>query len=72
MVDITIDKNIALPPEKKSNNYPYKNMKVGDSFFVANGVISVICNSNYRMSKQLNHKFTARKEGEGVRVWRTA
>jgi hypothetical protein len=70
MVDITIEKNIALPPQKKSNNYPYKNMKVGDSFFVDGGVITVICNSNYRMSKQLDCKFTARKEGTGVRVWR--
>jgi hypothetical protein len=71
MVDIKIDKNIALPPEKKNNNYPYKQMKVGDSFFIQDGKISVICNSNYRMSKQLSQKFTARKEGEGVRVWRT-
>jgi hypothetical protein len=50
--------------------YPYKEMEVGDSFFVSAGGIQNVCNQNYRMGKKLGMSFIARKEGDGVRVWR--
>ena len=71
MVSINIQKNIPIPPEKKRNVYPYKNMEIGESFFVPTGKIQIVCNANYRTGKQLGKKFIARKENEGVRVWRT-
>jgi hypothetical protein len=46
-------------------------MEISDSFFVEDTSLQVICNSNYRMGKQLGMKFIARKENDGVRVWRT-
>jgi hypothetical protein len=70
-MSITIEAGVEIPSEKKKNDYPYKLMKVGDSFFVPGAKISIICNSNYRMSKMLGWKFIARKEREGIRVWRT-
>ena len=71
MVSIDIQKNIPIPPEKKRNVYPYKDMEIGESFFVPTGKIQIVCNANYRTGKQLGKKFIARKENEGVRVWRT-
>ena len=70
-MSIEIDKNIPIPPEKKRNVYPYKVMEVGESFFVPTGKLQIVCNANYRTGKQLGRKFIARKDGEGVRVWRT-
>jgi len=68
---IEVEKNIPIPPEKKRNVYPYKVMECGESFFIPQGKIQIVCNANYRTGKQLNKKFIARKDKEGVRVWRT-
>jgi hypothetical protein len=68
---LAIEKNRELPKIRVRNSYPYKVMEVGDSFFVEDTSLQVICNSNYRMGKQLGVKFIARKEKDGVRVWRT-
>jgi hypothetical protein len=65
-----VEKSVPLPEGKK--RYPYKEMEVGDSFFVGEGKLQVVCNANYRASKRLGMQFIARKEVEGVRVWRTA
>ena len=67
---IQIEKNIPLPPEKKRNTYPYKQMDIGESFLVSEGKMQIVCNANYRPSKAMGMKFIARKEGNGVRVWR--
>jgi len=68
---IEVEKNIPIPPEKKRNVYPYKIMECGESFFIPQGKIQIVCNANYRTGKQLSKKFIARKDKEGVRVWRT-
>jgi hypothetical protein len=65
-----VEKSVPLPEGKK--RYPYKEMEIGDSFFVGEGKLQVVCNANYRASKRLGMQFIARKEVEGVRVWRTA
>ena len=70
-MSIEVEINIPIPPEKKRNVYPYKVMEVGDSFFVPMGKIQIVCNANYRTGKALCKKFIARKDEEGVRVWRT-
>jgi len=71
MTNIVIEKDIDLPAERTRHSYPYREMDIGDSFFVEGGKITVMCNNNYRMSKLLSKKFIARVEGKGVRVWRT-
>ena len=65
-----VEKSVPLPEGKK--RYPYKEMEVGDSFFVGDGKLQVVCNANYRASKRLGMQFIARKEVEGVRVWRVS
>ena len=72
MINIAIDKNIELPKERVRHEYPYRDMDVGDSFYVDDGKINVMCNNNYRMGKVLGCKFIARVEDGGVRVWRIA
>jgi len=71
MVDmIKIDKEIPPPQRKKRNTYPYRKMDVGESFFVGDVNISLMCNNNYRISRATGMRFIARREGNGVRVWR--
>ena len=69
-MSIVVEKNIPIPPEKKRNVYPYKVLEIGESFFVPAGKLQIVCNANYRTGKLLDRKFIARKDGEGVRVWR--
>lgn len=69
---ITVEKNVELPRERVRNSYPFKLMDIGDSFFIDNVKMQIVCNANYRANKALNKKFIARREGNGVRVWRIA
>jgi hypothetical protein len=69
---ITVDKEVQMPPARHRNVYPYPSMAVGDSFFVRDGKLQIVCNANYRAGKRLTKKFVARREADGVRVWRVA
>ena len=69
MVNVEISRDVPVPPPKR--RYPYREMEVGESFLVTDGVLQVVCNNNYRVSKTTGMKFIARREGNGVRVWRT-
>ena len=72
MTDILgIEKDVPLTTKIRRYTYPYKDMDVGDSFFVADGKLPTINNANYRASKALGWKFSARKIDGGIRVWRT-
>ena len=70
-MSIAIESNVPLPRERKRNVYPYKQMDIGDSFFIDDIAINIVCNNIYRVGKHTGMKFTARREGNGVRVWRT-
>ena len=71
MTDILgIEKDVPLTIKIRRYTYPYKDMDVGDSFFVADGKLPTINNANYRASKVLGWKFSARKQDGGIRVWR--
>lgn len=71
-----IEKNIPVP-EKEGPKYPFKQMEVGDSFFVecqgfdAYRKIANAANSFQRRC-DMPIKFTVRMLTEGVRVWRIA
>jgi len=75
MSDIVIEKNVVIPQARTKRNYPYREMEIGDSFFVEDDRLSGVCNTNNRMQRILGWKFTARTETigdvKGVRVWRT-
>ena len=67
---LDIEKDVPLTTKIRRYTYPYKDMDVGDSFFVADGKLPTINNANYRASKALGWKFSARKQDGGIRVWR--
>ena len=69
---ISVDKKIPVIPRAGSSIYPYSEMDVNDSFFVANGVMQTLANLNWRKGKVMGKKFIARKVEGGVRIWRIA
>lgn len=63
MSEIKIEKGIPVPL-KKSAKYPWKEMAVGDSFFVAGK------SSYFPAHDAEGRKFTQRMVDGGLRVWR--
>lgn len=66
-----IEKGIEMP-EGRNRKYPFKEMEVGDSFFVDEGrkdSLQAMC-SQY--GKKYGRKFCALAWQTGVRVWRAA
>lgn len=68
---ITVEKNIPLPATRQT--YPWDDLSVGDSFFVANRSLKTLRSLafQYRRRTGMDKKFIAREEDGGVRVWRT-
>jgi len=69
-----IEKGVPLPEKNVRWKYPFDELEVGDSFFVANKdttQLSALCK---RAGSRLDARFVtakATKQGkEGVRVWR--
>ena len=75
---IKIDKNVPMPEKGTASNprYPYKNMKIGDSFSIsldkeptAYNKINVANNKQHRTT---DRRYTMRtlKSSNEIRVWR--
>lgn len=65
---IQIDKNVPVPKHNgKHSEYPFDSMEVGDSFSVAWILAASVrnCYSRYKPKK-----FSTRKMGDNIRVWR--
>jgi len=69
--EIELERGIEVPVGRVVYAYPYEDMDVGDSFVVPVTARQKVLNANYRASKRLGCGFTAKTEGEIVRVWRT-
>lgn len=73
-MEIKIDKNVPMPKEKRGKpcGYPWRQMEIGDSFFVSEKGYSGF----HTWTKRLGIKISIRKVTEngvtGVRVWRVA
>lgn len=79
--EITIEKNIPIPPTQnkikghREKIYPYKELNVGDSFFVpyANR-LAALSGAIYSYTRKHGIKLCTRKVTEngiwGLRVWR--
>lgn len=66
-----IEKNIKPPASRAS--YPFKEMKVGDSFLVPNPSTELshsVRISSYGYGRNNNKRFSVRKAEGGIRVWR--
>lgn len=71
---IPIDKGIPIPTRCRGRAgrrllFPFADMEIGDSFFVA-GAASSVESAASRYGQKLGRKFTARYVDGGVRVWR--
>jgi hypothetical protein len=68
-----IEKNVALPPEPNTLGiYPWRELEIGDSFFVKDKKKNNISNMASQAGKRMARKFTIRAMEGGIRVWRTA
>jgi hypothetical protein len=69
---IEIDKNIPAPdPSRRGGaKYPWRQMEVGDSFFVADVTTNNLGTAAQQVGKRMGATFTTRKVDGGARVWR--
>jgi hypothetical protein len=68
---MNIEKNVPIRERRAAVAIPYDVMEVGDSIFVTGASLQNVCNRNWRWGKKLGRAYVARKEGDGIRVWRT-
>ena len=69
---IELETGRPVPVARVVYAYPYEEMDVGDSFCVPVSARQKVLNANYRASKRLGWRFTAKTEGEVIRIWRVA
>jgi hypothetical protein len=74
---IKVDKQQPIPARKggRASKYPFKDMKVGDSFLIPdkgkkNGIYGSLAHFNKGRKNPI--KITIRIEGNALRVWRIA
>lgn len=69
---IKVDKNV--PPPRQRGKYPWRQMEVGDSFLVPEGMEnSVRYAASYFRKRNPDYKFMVRKQEDGTyRCWRIA
>ncbi len=68
-----IDKGIELPPERVKNSYPWKELSIGDSFFVPNmrsGARQGLQSISARHGIRIAVRSVVENGVKGVRVWR--
>ncbi len=73
-MSIEIEKDIPLttnPTQSPTALYPWRQMEVGDSFFVAGKTQANFGSHVFQSGKRLGKKFAVRTVEGGVRVWRT-
>ena len=72
MTAIVVQKGHQLPKQRVVYAYPYEDMEIGDSFVVPIAARQKVMNANSRAAKRLGMRFSARTEGDVVRIWRVA
>ena len=72
MIELEVSSRVPLPKVRSVYSYPYSKLEIGDSFCVPKEDRAKVLNANYRASKRLGYTFSARTQGDVVRVWRTA
>jgi len=72
ITELVLESGVQMPKPRVVYAYPYEEMDVGDSFCVPLDARAKVLNANYRAGKRLGRVFTAKTEGDVVRVWRTS
>ncbi len=69
-----IEKGVEMPDRKgNTSHYPFEAMKIEDSFIAGkytDELVNKVNGAMYYYAKKLNCKFSMRKVGEYLRVWR--
>jgi hypothetical protein len=68
-----VERGIEMPVIRQSAKYPFKDLAVGDSFFVPEAELvnsKRMHSTAYNYGKRYGRKFVARRVEGGVRVWR--
>ncbi len=68
-----IDKHIPIPARYARAQYPWAQMKVGDSFFVEGDkkTCDAARSAARYQTKKTGERYSCRKKPNGVRIWRT-
>lgn len=72
---VQIEKGIPMPVLLRNGGaakYPWRQMEIGDSFFVCGLKAAQLSGTAHNAAKITGFKFAARSEPGGVRVWRVA
>jgi len=74
MSEFKVEKGIPFPDDRKTRNrrFPWKQLDVGDSFFVPEVTVKSICGSLAYARKSTQYAFSCRAVEGGIRVWRIA
>lgn len=71
-MSIGIEKNVPLPTFGQRKIYPLKEMEVGDSFLEDDLTKdNNLRNAASRCGRTYKRKYTVRRDGDGLRCWRT-
>jgi hypothetical protein len=65
---IQIDHGIPLPTFPRNTKYPWRELKIGDSFMV--DISDTQKQGLHRCASKQGMKITYRKQSDGVRIWR--
>lgn len=74
-MDYPIEQGVPMPntdTNGKRSKYPFQDMQVGDSFFIAGGKSAGLAATarNWAVRNRVQHRFLVRTVEGGVRVWR--
>jgi hypothetical protein len=63
-----IDNDVPIPKLRGSSKYPFRSMKVGDSFLAENNIASSAATGFAKRNKE--YRFACRSVPGGLRIWR--
>ena len=67
-----VEKGVQMPPAKTRNVYPFSRMAVGDSFVVPPEIRYKVDAAARSFGIKHGCRFSTRKDGDQVRIWRSA
>lgn len=69
--ELTITEGVPMPKDERRTRYPFRKMKVGDSFLVNFNDWDKVRSASYQWGRRHKKTFTCRRTEEGIRCWRT-
>jgi hypothetical protein len=68
---IAIETDVPAPrPRMKFEQYPFADMKIGDSFVVRTASKKAVLNATVHAREEIGGHYVVRNQKDGVRAWR--